>query len=252
MLEINKGSNTIQIGDYNNNHPETDLLIGSKRIWIKSETNIISMELGNNKFNFIYDQTQMNIGNGENNITLEHGYKLLFDENKDFLIQRTKKDNDEVVNRLFFSSGLNFKNVLDNLEISKSGSDIPTALEKITIPYGTDLTNLQSRFTSLENKTNGLTIENNGIEFVDPSDSENKIIIPYGTTIPENFFINSDTYLPTIPQYLFTYSNTGSPIPTLSSLFNFFNEGVNTYAGVHVFAKDNSEFLFAPLLRNKP
>jgi hypothetical protein len=79
--------------------------------------------------------------------------------------------------------------------------------DQITIPYGIDLTDLESRFTSLEDKINGLTIENNGIEFVDPSDSENKIIIPYDTNIPENFFSNSNTFLPTIPKYLFTYSN---------------------------------------------
>jgi hypothetical protein len=48
----------------------------------------------------------------------------------------------------------------------------------ITIPYGINLTDLESKFTSPEDKTNGLTIENNGIEFVDPSNSENKIIIP--------------------------------------------------------------------------
>jgi hypothetical protein len=203
------------------------------------------MQLGGNGFNFEYNLTQMNIGDGRHNTIIDHGYQLNFNENKDFLIQRTKKDSKEVINRLFFSSGLNFKNLLDNLEISKSGSDIPTALEKITIPYGTDLTDLESKFTSLENKTNGLTIENNGIEFVDPSDSENKIIIPYGTTIPENFFINSDTYLPTIPKYLFTYSGTGTPISTYTSLFNFFNDGENSLAGVHVFTKDNTNVLFA-------
>jgi hypothetical protein len=48
-------------------------------------------------------------------------------------------------------------------------------------------------------------IENNGIESVSLSYSEKKIIIPYDTTIPKNFFSNSDTYLPTIPKYLFTY-----------------------------------------------
>jgi hypothetical protein len=131
------------------------------------------------------------------------------------------------------------------LEINKSGSEVATTLEKITIPYGTDFPDLNSTLTSLENKTNGLTIGNNGKEFVDPSDSENKIIIPYGTTIPENYFSNSDTYLPTIPKYLFTYSNTGSHISTISFLFNFFNDGENTYAGVHVFTKDNTDFLLA-------
>jgi hypothetical protein len=107
------------------------------------------------------------------------------------------------------------------------------------------LTDLNSTLTSLEDKTNGLTIENNGIEFVDLSNSENKIIIPYGTIIPENFFLNSDRYLLTIPKYLFTYSGTGSPISTSTSLFNFFNDGENSLAGVHVFAKDNTDFLFA-------
>jgi hypothetical protein len=33
--------------------------------------------------------------------------------------------------------------------------------DRITIPYGIDLTNLESKFASLEDKTNGLTIENN-------------------------------------------------------------------------------------------
>jgi hypothetical protein len=80
------------------------------------------------------------------------------------------------------------------------------------------LTDLERRFTSLKDKTNGLTIENNGIEFLDPSHSENKIIIPYNTTIPENFFFNFDIYLPTIPKYLFTYSDTRNPISTTSSL----------------------------------
>jgi hypothetical protein len=47
---------------------------------------------------------------------------------------------------------------------------VPTTLEKITIPYKTDLIDLESRFTFLKDKTIGLTIENNGIEFVDPSD----------------------------------------------------------------------------------
>jgi hypothetical protein len=185
----------------------------------------------------------MNIGTGTNNVIIEHGYQLRFDENRDFLIQRHKRDN-EVVNRLFFSYRLNFRNVLDNLEISKSGSDIPTALEKITIPYGTDLTDLESRFKSVEDKINGITIENNGTEFVYSSDSEKKIIIPYGTTIPENFFLNSGTYLSTIPKYLFTYSGTRSPISTFTSLFNFFNDGENSLAGVHVFAKDNTNYLF--------
>jgi hypothetical protein len=91
----------------------------------------------------------------------------------------------------------------------------------------------------------GFNVNNNGTEFVDSSDSEKKIIIPYGTTIPENFFLNSGTYLSTIPKYLFTYSNTGSPISTLSSLFNFFNDGENSLAGIHVFAKDNTDFLLA-------
>jgi hypothetical protein len=73
--------------------------------------------------------------------------------------------------------------------------------DRITIPYGIDLTNLESKFTSLEDKINGLTIENNGIEFIDPSDSENKIIIPYGITIPEIFSqiqIHSSTLFPNI------------------------------------------------------
>jgi hypothetical protein len=117
--------------------------------------------------------------------------------------------------------------------------------DQIIIPYGIDLTDLESRFTSLEDKTNGLTIENNGIEFVDPSDSENRIIIPYGTTIPENFFSNSDIYLFTIPKSLFTYSNTGSPISTTSSPFNFFNDGKDTNTGVHVLTRDNTDFLLA-------
>jgi hypothetical protein len=173
MLQINKSSNFIQIS-------------------IKSTYNKIPITFENILFNFEYNQTQTNIGTGTNNVIINHGYQLRFDENRDFLIQRPKKDN-EVVNRLFFSSGLNFKNALDNLEISKSGSNTPTALEKMTIPYGTDLTDLKNTLTSLENKTNGLTIENYGIEFVDPSDSENKIIISYGTTITENFFSNSDT-----------------------------------------------------------
>jgi hypothetical protein len=245
MLEINKGSNTIQIGDYNNNHPETDLLIGGKKLYLKSESNNIQMLLGSIGTNFEYNQTQISIGDGTSNTIIEHGYQLRFDENRDFLIQRIKKDSNEVDNRLFFSSGLNFRNVLDNLEISKSGSDIPTALEKIIIPYGTDLTDLNNTLTSLENKTNCLTIDNNGIKFVNPSDSEMKIIIPYGTTIPENFFINSDTYLPTIPKYLFTYSDTGNPISTLFSLFNFFNDGKDRNAGVRVLTRDNTDFLLA-------
>jgi hypothetical protein len=107
------------------------------------------------------------------------------------------------------------------------------------------LTNLQSRFTSLEDKTNDLTIENIGVEFVDPSDSENKIIIPYDTTIPENFFFNFDSYLPTIPKYLFTYSDTGSPLATISSLFNFFNDRENTFARVYVLCRDINDFLLA-------
>jgi hypothetical protein len=115
--------------------------------------------------------------------------------------------------------------------------------DRITIPYGIDLTDLESTLISLESKTNGLTIENNGIEIIDSSDLENKIIIPYETTIPENFFSNSNTYLPTIPKYLFTYSNTGCPISTLFSLFNFFNDGENSLAGVHVLTKDNTDFL---------
>jgi hypothetical protein len=86
---------------------------------------------------------------------------------------------------------------------------------EITIPYGTNLTNLESRLATLESNEEVLTIENNGIEFVDSSDLENKIIIPYGTTIPENFIFNFDTYLPTIPKYLFTYSGTGTPISKL-------------------------------------
>jgi hypothetical protein len=86
-------------------------------------------------------------------------------------------------------------------------------------------------------------VNNNGIEFVDSSDSEKKIIIPYGTIILENFFSNSDTYLPTILKYLFTYSSIGSSISTISSLFNFFNDGKDTYLGVHVFVKDNNYFL---------
>jgi hypothetical protein len=178
LLEINKGSNTIQLGDYQNNHPETNLNIAAKQLWIKTESNNIQMLLWSIGTNFEYNQTQICIGNGENNIIIEHGYQLHFDENRDFLIQRPLKYKNEVVNRLFFSNGLNFRNVLDNLEISKSGSEVPTALENITIPYGTDLTDLNSTLTSLENKTNGLTIQSNGIEFVDPSDSENKIIIP--------------------------------------------------------------------------
>jgi hypothetical protein len=96
--------------------------------------------------------------------------------------------------------------------------------KKIIIPYKTDLTDLESRFTALEDKTNGLFIENNGTEFVDHSDSEKKIIIPCGKIIPKSFFSNSDTYLPTISKYLFTYSNPGSPISTLFSLFNFFSD----------------------------
>jgi hypothetical protein len=107
------------------------------------------------------------------------------------------------------------------------------------------LTDLESKFTSLEDKTNGLTIENNGIEIVNISDSENKIIIPYCTTIPENFFSNSDTYFPTLPKYLFIYSNTGSPISTIFSLFNFFNDGENSYAGMHVLTRKNIDFLLA-------
>jgi hypothetical protein len=108
-----------------------------------------------------------------------------------------------------------------------------------------DLTTLQSRFTSLENKTDGIFIENNGIEFefVDPSESEKKIIIPYGTIIPENFFSNSDTYLLISPKYLFTYSSIGNPISTLSSLFNFFNDGENTFAGVRAINRDNNDIL---------
>jgi hypothetical protein len=117
--------------------------------------------------------------------------------------------------------------------------------DRITIPYCIDLTDLESRFTSLEDKTNGLTIENNGIEFVNPSDSGNKIIIPYGITIPENFFSNSDTYLPTIPKYLFTYSGTGTPISTTSSLFNFFNDGKHRNVGVHILTRDNTYFFLA-------
>jgi hypothetical protein len=115
--------------------------------------------------------------------------------------------------------------------------------DRVTNPYGINLTDLESIFISLEDKTNGLTIENNVIEIVNPSDSEMKIIIPYGTTIPENFFSNFDTYLPTIPKYLFTYSNTGSPISTISSLFNFFNDGKDRNAGVHVLTRDNTDFL---------
>jgi hypothetical protein len=72
-----------------------------------------------------------------------------------------------------------------------------------------------------------------------------KIIIPYGITIPQNFFSNFDTYLPTIPEYLFTYSSTGNPISTTSSLFNFFNDGKDIDGGVHVFTKDNTNFLLA-------
>jgi hypothetical protein len=146
MLEINKGYNYIQIGDYYNNHPETELHLCGNKLWIKIKSNEISMILGNNRFNFNYNQTQINIGDGFNDTIIEHGYQLNFDENKDFLIQRSKKERNEVVNRLFFSCGLNFRNALDNLEISKSGSEVPTALEKITIPYGIDLTSLQSRF----------------------------------------------------------------------------------------------------------
>jgi hypothetical protein len=90
MLEINKGSKYIQIGDYWNNHPKTELYVGCNKLRIKTELNEISMELGNIRFNFNYNQTQISIGNGENNIIINHGYQFLFDENRDFLIKRSK------------------------------------------------------------------------------------------------------------------------------------------------------------------
>jgi hypothetical protein len=52
-------------------------------------------------------------------------------------------------------------------------------------------------------------------------------------------------HLPTIPKYLFIYSGTGTSISTFTSLFNFFNDGENSLAGVHVFTKDNTNYLFA-------
>jgi hypothetical protein len=90
------------------------------------------MILGGNAFYFEFNKTQMSIGDGSNNTIILHGYQFTFDLNKDFLIRGTN-------GRLFFSSGLNFKNVSDNLEISNSGSNIPTASEKITIPYGLNM-----------------------------------------------------------------------------------------------------------------
>jgi hypothetical protein len=90
----------------------------------------------------------------------------------------------------------------------------------------------------------GFNVNNNGIEFVHFFVSKKKIIIFYGIYIPENFFSNSDLYLPTILKYLFSYSSVGSPISTNSSPFNFFNDGENTYEGVHILTKDNTDFLF--------
>jgi hypothetical protein len=42
------------------------------------------MILGNIRFNFEYNQTQMNISNAANNTIIEHGYNFNFDENRDF------------------------------------------------------------------------------------------------------------------------------------------------------------------------
>jgi hypothetical protein len=138
MFEINKGG-TIQIGDYYNSHPETQLFMGGKELCINSESNDIQMKVCGIPFSFNCNEIQMNLVNGIINTIIEHGYELHFDENKDFLIKRPQKYNNEFINRLFFWCGLNFRNVLDNLKISKSGSNTPTPLEKITIPYGTEI-----------------------------------------------------------------------------------------------------------------
>jgi hypothetical protein len=97
MLQINKGNNIILIGDYENNNPETILRLSGGEIRIKSTINKILMTFENILFNFEYNHTEMNICTGTNNVIIEHGYQLRFDENRDFLIQRPKRDN-EVVN----------------------------------------------------------------------------------------------------------------------------------------------------------
>jgi hypothetical protein len=56
MLQINKASNFIQIGDYNNDNPETVLNIAGMQISIKSTFNKIPITFGNILFNFEYNQ----------------------------------------------------------------------------------------------------------------------------------------------------------------------------------------------------
>jgi hypothetical protein len=105
MFEINKRG-TIQIGNYYNNYLETNLYLSGNKLNINSESNDIQMKVRGIPFSFKYDQTQMYINNGINNTIIEHGYKFNFDENRDFLIQKPKKQSSEVVNRLFFLTGL--------------------------------------------------------------------------------------------------------------------------------------------------
>jgi hypothetical protein len=52
MLQINKGNNIIQLGDYDNNNPETILRLSGEQISIKSTINKIPMIFGNILFNF--------------------------------------------------------------------------------------------------------------------------------------------------------------------------------------------------------
>jgi hypothetical protein len=99
----------------------------------------------------------------------------------------------------------------NNFNIKKNEND------KITIPYGTDLTNLGTRLSSLEENSEDYLPK-----------------VPYKEQI--------ENYLPVFPNWLCTSSNTSTTSPTNYSLFNFFNvknSGTN-YPGVTVIDSNNT------------